>query len=515
MAYIAPNSTVILCRDVPLVGDYRHTVDFKTKNQQEIGIRGYAKHTLANQSYVRVNNSQIKVELVADSCYDCNYLMFQNTSFGNKWFYAFITAIEYINNSVTLITFSIDVMQTYMFDYTLQRSYVERQHSPTDNVGDNLVPDNVPIGDIIRSPVNRTERFDPMTHMGILIVKADDNGEIPVSLGGPSGLIAGLFTGLQYCMFDLGEVGDLERAIEYLDAVSAYGQTEMVTSVTMVPTFLFTTADDPVEEHFFVPKYQEDIGGYQPRNKKLLTYPFNYLRVSTSDGAVQTYRYEWFRGKNYCDFMITGALAANPEILCIPEDYNNTNWDYENSLCCTGYPQCAYTVDAYKAWLAQRGADDVLSGISAIGGGLANAMAGNIGGAISSMMGLASNINEDMKARNRPNTARGSSGNSTLVALREKDFFFENWHVTVEQAKILDDYYDKYGYPYYRLMIPNTTSRNVWNYVKTQECTATGSVPYSDLLTICGAYDKGITFWHSLGNVGRYDLRNLPTGTGV
>lgn len=74
---------------------------------------GLAKHSLTAQTYQRVNKGTMRVGLSADSCYDCNYLMFQNSGFGSKWFYAFITSVEYVNNAVTEITFEIDVMQTW------------------------------------------------------------------------------------------------------------------------------------------------------------------------------------------------------------------------------------------------------------------------------------------------------------------------------------------------------------------------------------------------------------------
>lgn len=55
----------------------------------------------------------MRVEKKAEDLYDCNYLAFQNTSFGSKWFYAFITSVEYVNNITSEITFEIDVLQTY------------------------------------------------------------------------------------------------------------------------------------------------------------------------------------------------------------------------------------------------------------------------------------------------------------------------------------------------------------------------------------------------------------------
>ena len=38
-------------------------------------------------------------------------MMFQNSAYGDKWFYAFITSVEYVNDVTSNISFEIDVMQ--------------------------------------------------------------------------------------------------------------------------------------------------------------------------------------------------------------------------------------------------------------------------------------------------------------------------------------------------------------------------------------------------------------------
>ena len=56
--------------------------------------------------------------------------MFQNTEFNSKWFYAFITKIEYIQKNLTRIYFDIDIFQTWHFDVTWKPSFVVREHRP-------------------------------------------------------------------------------------------------------------------------------------------------------------------------------------------------------------------------------------------------------------------------------------------------------------------------------------------------------------------------------------------------
>lgn len=53
--------------------------------------------------------------------------MFQNENYSNKWFYAFIDGMKYINDSMTIISISTDVWQTWQFDLTFLESFIERE----------------------------------------------------------------------------------------------------------------------------------------------------------------------------------------------------------------------------------------------------------------------------------------------------------------------------------------------------------------------------------------------------
>lgn len=53
--------------------------------------------------------------------------MYQNENYSTKWFYAFIDNMKYINDSMTEISISTDVWQTWQFDLTFLESFVERE----------------------------------------------------------------------------------------------------------------------------------------------------------------------------------------------------------------------------------------------------------------------------------------------------------------------------------------------------------------------------------------------------
>ena len=53
--------------------------------------------------------------------------MYQNENYSNKWFYAFITNMTYVNDGLTYVQIATDVYQTWQFDITFKKCFVERE----------------------------------------------------------------------------------------------------------------------------------------------------------------------------------------------------------------------------------------------------------------------------------------------------------------------------------------------------------------------------------------------------
>ena len=159
MSAILPNSIVHLLKGVPLEEGYDDTFYFdrfgqtpETKQTQaNYFLSNFGKRTFTQLTYVKPNENRIRIEASADTLRDYNYMMFQNTNYGEKWFYAFITKVEYVNNAVTEIEFSIDAIQTWYFDISFEQSFIDREHSETDGVGDNVIDENLAFGDLMVS----------------------------------------------------------------------------------------------------------------------------------------------------------------------------------------------------------------------------------------------------------------------------------------------------------------------------------------------------------------------------
>lgn len=129
-------STLYLLRNVPLDRKYEHTIDFASLSAQSQFFDNLIADTMIpkdDYSYIR-ETEQINVYASKDDIADCNYLYYNN---GDKRYYAFITSKEYVSTSCTAITFEIDVMQTFMFDYSIGESFIEREHQDRYTIGDN------------------------------------------------------------------------------------------------------------------------------------------------------------------------------------------------------------------------------------------------------------------------------------------------------------------------------------------------------------------------------------------
>ena len=494
---ILPNTIIKVLKNVPLRSDYQDTLYFGSSTEQANYFSSCTKYTFQKNTYQRVNRGKIRINRVADDLYDCNYVMFQNSSFGHKWFYGFIESVEYINNAVSEITYKLDSVQTWFFDMKIEQCFVEREHSVTDNVGDNLVTENIDLGFYREEPAETTPFFNSYT--AVIATSFDSKGKT----GGYKG---GLFTGLNYIPALVDNKEEVQSLVDLLDNMAQANKIDSITSIFMMPSIFYTNDDTPVLKRFDVKKENSKIGSYTPKNKKLLTYPFNFLYVFTPDGSNAIYHYEYFQNENECGFNIQCAMSCNPEIIAEPIAYQNQQFNIDESISMGNFPQCAYSIDSFKAWLAQNSTSTLLN-LASVGIGM---YTGNVDMTMGAL-GMAGTVNNAVQSCIKPPIVKGTQGNSTFTGTREKNFYFVNKHISEEYAKIIDDYFNMFGYACHRVKIPNISSRPHWNYVKTKGCEISGSVPCDDLKAIENAFDGGIRFWKHGSEVGNFSLNNSPT----
>ena len=511
--YIEPNSQVRLLSGVPLDDTYGHTIYFADATAQYNYFSSKVKQSFNNVSYARAERGVIRLEGTADDYYDCNYIMFQNTSFGSKWFYAFIKkAPEYVSNNVFRIEFEIDDMQTWMFNYQLDQCFVVREHSVSDVIGDNLQSEPVALGDI---KCVQTAKSGHMQSYAVIMCEAVGTNDSFTAYQ------SGLFTGCKYTSWLVDTPEDVEALKTHLQTAVDGNLVDRIVGLTMMPTEFVSTTSLPAVQVSSVAK-PTTIDGYTPKNNKLFTYPYNFLNVDAGNSDAN-YHYEWFADNENgtCNFEMIGTTTTNPQIILVPQGYNGVlsdEFNYSEKLTMSGFPQCAFSIDSFRAWLATEAASDIASlaggyitAEMGMEGALAQGLSPYEGMSVGNITGQATQSLNIVQKITKPPQAKGSNSGSVDVASRTKDFYFRRMQITSDYAKAIDNFFSRFGYATNKLKVPNTHSRPHWNYVKTNGCTITGSIPTDSAKRICSIYNNGITFWKNGNEIGNYSLDNSPS----
>jgi hypothetical protein len=259
--------------------------------------------------------------------------------------------------------------------------------------------------------------------------------------------------------------------------------------------------------NFTIPSTPNSLGAYIPRNKKLLTYPYNYILMTNGGAQNNTYRYEYFPSNP--EFTIYYTTSINTTGLICPNNYNKVNRDFTKTFTLGEYPQVSWSGDNYAQWQAQNQTSQAVSAISSavsLGAGVVMENPGAIAGGA---MGLINSAISLDNAQRTANTVHGRTDNNTLVAIQEQKIKAYQCHSREDYAKIIDDYFTTYGYSCREVKVPNIKSRPLWNYIKTQNACITGNIPFNDLAKIKSVFNNGVTFWHD-DNVGAYGRDNNP-----
>ena len=413
--------------------------------------------------------------------------------------------MEYVNNITSEIVYEIDVMQTWAFDYQLGQCFVDREHSATDVFGENTVPESLEHGLYVTDSVEN----DGILYNTSIVVGCTFDSNYEDAKGS---YIGGAYSGLVYHVFPNTQPGGNDCA-DFI--ANAGAKSEGIVCVFIMPTAMTAaTGGNAVRKYFTKPKMLTLLrtDGKEVKNKKVLTYPYNFLYVSNNQGTHAEYHYELFSSYE-CEFSMTGDVTPSPSVIMWPSNYKGARENIDEKITLSGYPQCSFNVDTYRAWLAQNGGTVAVNALSAVWGGVtgvlnarSNAeMLTSVGNAGINIMRQLAEVEAHEKM---PNQAKGASGTQALLASGQLQFTFMTKHIKPEFATIIDDYFTMFGYATHRTKIPNRNVRPHWTYTKTTGCVVHGSVPADDMKSICRIFDNGITFWKNGNEIGDYSLDN-------
>lgn len=560
---IGPSTTVRVCQSIPLDNTYTDTILFTSKSAQESYFASKTKKTYSGLTYQRLASNSttwaIFLEDVADYFYDCNYLCFQNGGFGNKWLYAFISDILYINENCTAITFEIDVMQTWLFDFEIKKSFIERMHVADDTISRNVVEEdlnfmqryeyyyveNSRLFEGSTRPLDTDGEFDDhiIYDSIILVATSEDVDEEDEVLEG--GLIQNTYQGLKYIGFNANDLG-VGYCNAWLKRMNEGGKAGAISSISMVPSAGLTYSsggngklniniEDPngnVGEKEYLINYSTLDDDYIPKNNKLFCWPYHFFSITTLDGQSYDYKYEDIiesdpvPGTTTMKFKFKFAFGTDPTYMMYPSYYMKCKNNYDYGIKLSGFPKCNWNFGVWENYYAQQDTNITLSMLASalgsvssasgsvvsdagskkglgVGTGLAIAQAGlgTLQAGLSTFGGLS-------VVKSQPDQSKGAHNvGGVNYNMETMDFWIIHKRLHWGYVVKIDDYFTKFGYRVNSTGVPNLHTRKYWNYLKLDQPSVTGNMPVGDMRMIKQILSNGITFWHTT-DVGNYDLNN-------
>lgn len=560
---IGPSTTVRVCQSIPLDNTYTDTILFTSKSAQESYFASKTKKTYSGLTYQRLaSNSStwaIFLEDVADYFYDCNYLCFQNGGFGNKWLYAFISDILYINENCTAITFEIDVMQTWLFDFEIKKSFIERMHVSDDTISRNVVEEdlnfmqryeyyyveNSRLFEGSTGSLDTDAEFDDhiIYDSIILVATSEDVDEEDEVLEG--GLIQNTYQGLKYIGFNANDLG-VGYCNAWLKRMNEGGKAGAISCISMVPSAGLTYSsggngklniniEDPngnVGEKEYLINYSTLDDDYIPKNNKLFCWPYHFFSITTLDGQSYDYKYEDIiesdpvPGTTTMKFKFKFAFGTDPTYMMYPSYYMKCKNNYDYGIRLSGFPKCNWNFGVWENYYAQQDTNITLSMISSVLGGVSSASGSVVSGAgsktglgvgaglaiaqagLSTLQAGFSTIGGLSVVKSQPDQSKGANNAGGVnYNMETMDFWIIHKRLHWGYVVKIDDYFTKFGYRVNSTGVPNLHTRKYWNYLKLDQPSVTGNMPVGDMRMIKQILTNGITFWHTT-DVGNYDLNN-------
>lgn len=531
---ITPSGSITLVK-TPLENDYKNTFTFSSLAAQSSYFDGLSNKILAGNDYTYMKkDGKIRVAIPIDTIINYNYCYYNNGGFTTKRYYCFITRMEYVNENCTDIFIETDVFQTWYFDIVWNRCFVEREHVNNDTRGANTLPENVETGEYITNQKIRGISHKAYNiYVGSTIDLEDDDATIldPAydNINGCN--VGGVYSGLKYYEFY-----DTQALSNMLARIANSGRSNAIVSMFMgdgsyvdstpSQTHAFNIVDDYTaaktrdftyfdgQEVVSPPSNPVSLNGYTPRNNKLLTFPYCYIMASNNCGSSTVYKYELFDSAP--NFRYIGTLCPGMSVKLQPLNYKGEAVNNNEGLVFGKFPVCAWNTDVYTNWLTQNSINIASSiagdmGSIAIGGSMISAglTLGGAGNVVSGVTGIANTIGSIYQHSLIPPQINGDMSASD-VTYSGNDFRIDLscMSIKAEYARVIDSYFDCFGYKVNTVKVPNITGRSQWNYIKTIDCNADGDIPQEDLETIKKACNKGITFWHNPANIYNYSLSN-------
>lgn len=548
MSAIAPSTDLLLLKS-PIELDMNNQLTFENKTAQASYFSSLPHLTVQDISYQR-KDGIIRYPAHIDSLLGYNYVMYKNENYTNKWFYAFITNMEYLNDNCTAIYIKTDPYQTYMFEMDFKRSFVEREHVNDDTIGLHTLDEEINCGEYVAPKRQDFSYFSGLNDTMIVAQVTYLFPEMQNAYGNRKRIYGGLPNGAFLIAVDTETPQSLSN---FLKMYATAGKTDAILSMFLMPkdmiggnliTFSWNITVDGQQFSFdgyglpdtldafgfgsFTWTKAETLNGYIPRNNKLYTYPYSYLMLTNNGGETLTYHWEDFVNGE-AKFELYGIPSQACTFKLTPIGYKGRTsyvggWMW--SINGQKLPVISWLSDYYLNWQAKNGTNSVLRSAnnferrlnteredkSDLGAfkNLAGVLATGASIASSTLNAIKNKVTgATFQASETPDQSEGNAYTGDLnFAMNKSSFSGYSMTVRAEVAKVIDEYFDMFGYKINRVKRPNLTGRQNWNYVKTIDANIEGDIPQMYLQEIKSMFNDGVTLWHNPSTFLSYSQSN-------
>ena len=338
MSAITPQTELRLLK-CPIEEDNLNQLTFASANAQYTYFDGLTHITADNFTYQRKDNI-IRYPAHIDDIISYNYVMYQNEAYTNKWFYAFITNMEYVNDHLTYITIKTDIFQTRQFDLLYKKCFVEREHVNSDTIGEHTVDEGIETGTYI---CNNSDNITIGTGDLICCLCADfppimqqyfKKSKYNGIYSGAKGVIFATTQDASYFVqyMEAQQKGDAIVSFFILPNSIISGDMTFITrSLDLDPNIFgvnhvdvtFAPLDESTGETYMGTASVTNLtslNGYTPKNNKLFTGKYNYFYITNNAGSEAEFHYEDFVN-NTPTFELIGAFSQGGSMKLLPKNY--------------------------------------------------------------------------------------------------------------------------------------------------------------------------------------------------
>lgn len=340
---------------------YTNIWGFTNSTERDAFFNGKAHIRFSQQKYWRVG-ATIKIPIRYEQALQYDYIIIDNDTTdaqnARRW-YGFIDAKAYVSPEVTLITISVDWVQTFYFlsgvPFWQYTGFITR------STNHSLPPDGTPSDYPV--PQTRCVSFTHETGGYALVMYASVSpaNAIAGELEYTSATVDGVpMSSPPYILKGSSMSSLIQTLINTVDGYNSNGMTDTITGIYLIPdTYLPSNIGTNVWVNgWSVTLPTRNVTITPPTSAleygDLITkYGYTNLIINNGQGETDSYSFNDFNGSPV--FQLSASLSAgSPTLFCRPYNLKyNQNDANERIIKITQAPAIGWLNDSYKIWLAQ------------------------------------------------------------------------------------------------------------------------------------------------------------------